>query len=353
MENEVFVENEKYVYIYGLIDPRSSEIVRYIGKTNDLDLRLKHHIYSSKNSGSYKSKWIRSLIRDNVRPEIVVIERVLDAEWETKERYWISCYKQKYEKTNHKLTNVHPGGNFGIDDQKRKINRKRHKKYVGVRKNIKTGKFLSYFSMDNHLYSLGNYFVDRDAAEVRDIAVLLFYEDFSFINFEECFFHNLDFEIRFERMDFFKDLTAICEGMFGITLFSLICRNAQRGDFDCTIDSEYLKDEYRVVEMFRRSLTLLKWARLKGKLSTDLDEKSMKDFDEYYKDKSNRNFLFELICENLISHTEVVLTQEENIKDEDVPVWNPRDKWYLEDMRALDHNELLDPDGVFELGNIF
>jgi len=95
------------VKIYKLIDPNSNE-VRYVGKTiTPLYDRLKVHIMQSKRSQkpTYKEAWIKSLLKNDQRPIMELIEEVENDLWVEREVYWISYFKN--------LTNLSKGGESG------------------------------------------------------------------------------------------------------------------------------------------------------------------------------------------------------------------------------------------------
>jgi hypothetical protein len=93
--------------IYALSDPRlerTFENVRYVGKTNQsLALRLIGH--TSKESGSYKRSWIKSLKSEGVSPAIWPIEFCCNDNWQQREQWWIKNLRQYA-----KLTNLTDGG---------------------------------------------------------------------------------------------------------------------------------------------------------------------------------------------------------------------------------------------------
>lgn len=99
------MENEKYVFIYALIDPLDNDI-RYIGKTNNVKRRLMRHIQDSKFLDSYKDRWVRFLKKEGRNPEIIIIDEVLVNDWVISEQYWISQFKS----WGFKLTNGTDGG---------------------------------------------------------------------------------------------------------------------------------------------------------------------------------------------------------------------------------------------------
>lgn len=96
----------KPTHIYRLIDPRTSR-ARYIGKTIQKPSdRLAAHIRSAKRgTDSYRDRWIRVLLKNNLKPIIEIIETVTD-NWAEREKYWI-CH---YRSMGYKLTNVTDGG---------------------------------------------------------------------------------------------------------------------------------------------------------------------------------------------------------------------------------------------------
>lgn len=93
-------------YIYYLSDPITNQ-VRYVGKANNIKKRLYCHL--SKNNlikPTHKNNWINSLLRENIKPLIEVIDEVPLSEWEFWEKYWISQFKT----WDFDLTNKTDGG---------------------------------------------------------------------------------------------------------------------------------------------------------------------------------------------------------------------------------------------------
>lgn len=93
--------------IYGLVCPRLG-MIRYIGKTkNTLEGRLKGHL-SDARMFKYKhhtSRWIRKLLRDDLSPDIVLLEEV-SGDWVKAEIWWIA----QGRKLGWPLTNSTIGG---------------------------------------------------------------------------------------------------------------------------------------------------------------------------------------------------------------------------------------------------
>jgi hypothetical protein len=78
--------------VYALTDPRTGE-VRYIGMTvRTLKARLRDHLRDLRRE-DHRTRWIRSLIADGVRPEIKELEVVRVGEREAAEQRWVSFYR--------------------------------------------------------------------------------------------------------------------------------------------------------------------------------------------------------------------------------------------------------------------
>jgi len=94
-------------YIYALTDPRSGHI-RYVGKANDPQKRLRGHVASASGGGDRprSSAWIKSLVNKNLYPKLLILEVVSKALWQSAERFWIALFKQRGEP----LTNIAIGG---------------------------------------------------------------------------------------------------------------------------------------------------------------------------------------------------------------------------------------------------
>ena len=99
---------EKITYIYVLIDPRDNNI-RYVGKTVNPKKRLENHLVPSRlRTISHKNSWIKDLLKNNLKPKMVLLETIeIGCNWEERELYWISYFKQNSEKD---LTNYTDGG---------------------------------------------------------------------------------------------------------------------------------------------------------------------------------------------------------------------------------------------------
>lgn len=93
------------IYIYGLVDPFDSR-TRYVGKTNNLEMRLSQHLRYELKGETRREKWIKKLQRLGSNPTIEVIEECAEENWQEREVYWIHALNN----AGCDLTNLAPGG---------------------------------------------------------------------------------------------------------------------------------------------------------------------------------------------------------------------------------------------------
>src|SRR5208337_3980565 len=63
-------------YVYGLLDPTFHEL-RYIGFSSDYIKRYKRHLLPSNlKENTHKVAWIKRLLKDKLKPDIIVLEEV-------------------------------------------------------------------------------------------------------------------------------------------------------------------------------------------------------------------------------------------------------------------------------------
>lgn len=90
--------------IYALKDPGTGE-VRYIGKTNDLQARMRSHRWDKRNLNvqTHKAHWLRTFDGD---PIVKVLEICTAENWSERERFWI----KRFRRGGSRLTNIADGG---------------------------------------------------------------------------------------------------------------------------------------------------------------------------------------------------------------------------------------------------
>ncbi len=76
-------------HIYALVDRCKPEEYRYIGKTNDIDRRLREHVSDSRNPVSHKDRWIRKIVAEGSRIVAVVFEVCDESSWQVLGIDWI------------------------------------------------------------------------------------------------------------------------------------------------------------------------------------------------------------------------------------------------------------------------
>ncbi len=101
----IFIIMNEKVFIYGLIE-KNNNILRYIGKTTDIKRRFRRHINERFLHDSYKDRWVRKMINENIEIDIIIIDIVEQIEWQYWEKFYISYFKF----IGCKLTNGTNGG---------------------------------------------------------------------------------------------------------------------------------------------------------------------------------------------------------------------------------------------------
>lgn len=96
--------------IYGLSDPVTNEI-RYIGKScSGLKRANQHFIPSQLRADTYKTRWIISVIKSGLKPNVVILEEFKNSDkLNEREIFWIKYYKNN----GARLTNTTEGGDGG------------------------------------------------------------------------------------------------------------------------------------------------------------------------------------------------------------------------------------------------
>jgi group I intron endonuclease len=138
-------------FIYGLVDPLSSQI-RYIGKADNPAKRYFRHLRENiKNPRTHKECWIASLLKNNLKPILEIIEETDAASWVEREKYYIAYYKSK----KVDLTNATDGGEDPPNATGRKISEE-HKAILlscnlGKKRSLETRQRISEAVKKNHV----------------------------------------------------------------------------------------------------------------------------------------------------------------------------------------------------------
>lgn len=90
----------RFTYIYGLIDPRDNRL-RYIGKSNNPRVRYSDH--TTQPEDNHKGRWIKLLLRQGLKPTLIILDEVPFDDWQRYEYDWIEVFKPQ-------LTNSKDGG---------------------------------------------------------------------------------------------------------------------------------------------------------------------------------------------------------------------------------------------------
>lgn len=94
----------KTTFIYALICPETQQ-VRYIGKSNNPQRRLREHIRDHSKYQRHKDHWIGALHARGLLPIMQIVEEVPFEIWAERELFWINHYTEH----EHPLTNTYFG----------------------------------------------------------------------------------------------------------------------------------------------------------------------------------------------------------------------------------------------------
>lgn len=94
------MESCKITYIYGLYEVGKEDVIRYVGKSDNLKKRLKDH-RNDKRKTSHKSCWISSVTNRGCQIGIKAIQVVSEDNWKEMEMYWISEMRKKFDLVNN------------------------------------------------------------------------------------------------------------------------------------------------------------------------------------------------------------------------------------------------------------
>ncbi len=129
-------------FIYTLSDPITLK-VRYVGKSNDPKKRLYDHLSCCYLTHTHKNNWIKSLLENNTKPILNIIDEVSINEWQFWEKYWITKLKESGEN----LTNHTEGGNGMIKHSYNTIEKMkiRHKEFPNYNKSSDKDIFIDVY----------------------------------------------------------------------------------------------------------------------------------------------------------------------------------------------------------------
>jgi group I intron endonuclease len=135
------------IKIYTLSHPITNEI-RYVGKTSSpLEERLRKHLL--KHDNTYRDNWITSLVKNNLRPKIELLDECDYNDWRWTEKYWILQFKI----WGFKLTNICEGG-LGSNGMKHKPESIEKMRIASIGNKYRQGKIFSNESIEK--IRLGN-----------------------------------------------------------------------------------------------------------------------------------------------------------------------------------------------------
>ncbi len=106
-------------FIYVLKDPVTGE-VRYVGKADKPSKRFVQHLQLHPRHKDYRARWIRSLLKRGLKPQLEVVDEVPVEYWQALEAAYVAFYKE----LGFRLVNSTPGGDGGAGEDHPSFGRK-------------------------------------------------------------------------------------------------------------------------------------------------------------------------------------------------------------------------------------
>jgi hypothetical protein len=79
-------------FIYILYCPIDC-ILKYVGKSNDPEKRLRDHCLDFRCMDLQKAAWIRKLKAKKLKPRLIIIDEIDVDDWKDKEEFWCNYFK--------------------------------------------------------------------------------------------------------------------------------------------------------------------------------------------------------------------------------------------------------------------
>lgn len=153
------VTQKNSAVIYGLIDPRTGN-VRYVGYTaKSLKKRFKEHLRDIRRCK--RTSWIKSLQKQGLVPEVVVLEKVGEKNWQEIERKWIADFGRK------NLVNGTDGGD-GIVNPSEELRQKRAEVQKGRHHSRETKQKMSEVKRNNKNPMFGKYHSEESRRKISE-----------------------------------------------------------------------------------------------------------------------------------------------------------------------------------------
>jgi group I intron endonuclease len=95
----------KTTFIYCLKYPDTGKI-RYVGKANNPEKRLRVHLYEARNPKNYRQAWVKGLLQRGRLPVLEVLDEVPIVQWQ----FWEREYIRVFSLVGMRLVNLSIGG---------------------------------------------------------------------------------------------------------------------------------------------------------------------------------------------------------------------------------------------------
>lgn len=96
----IFINMERNVYIYGLYDINVN-VVRYVGKSLNVDARLRGHLNEKNRIKNHKNDWVSSVLKKGSKINYKILEVCGEKNWKERERFWIIKLRKENDLVNY------------------------------------------------------------------------------------------------------------------------------------------------------------------------------------------------------------------------------------------------------------
>lgn len=97
---KIFINMKKKVYIYGLYDIKKN-IIRYVGKTVNIEHRLRSHLSETNRVKNHKNDWVNSVLKYGSKVNFRILEVCNENNWKEREREWIIKLRKENDLVNY------------------------------------------------------------------------------------------------------------------------------------------------------------------------------------------------------------------------------------------------------------
>lgn len=120
-------------FIYALCEP-GTRTIRYIGKSNNPQGRLRQHRSHSKSLSSHLGHWMNEIISRGQKPNLLILKEIPENDWED----WERCYIRNARMMGFSLVNIEEGGVGIVGSMPETTREKIRQKLLGGKRSLES-----------------------------------------------------------------------------------------------------------------------------------------------------------------------------------------------------------------------